>query len=171
MQDTRCDKTLNGIQRSILWGGPINRQKDSQSLCAAPTTVPLGQLIFQLGAMTNPVCQQRLYVKQMTNACSGQRFKGDQTVTLTNDQKLSGRYQLVAVPQPGLIDLPGIPGIQEQLPEQNGSLQTKRYPLPTNSQRSKPYVCPYWSCRKSYWRPSYPCFHQRTHRGKSGFGC
>lgn len=171
MQDTSLDQTRNSIPGIPLWGGPSSSLQDNQPHSRGQTTVPLVQQIFHSGAQAIPVCDQSLYLNQMTNAWSGQRLNGDQTVTLSNGHTLSGGDQLAAVPRPGLGDLPELAGIQEQLPAQNGNFPKKSSALPNNSQRSRPYVCPQQGCGKSYWRPSYLRVHQRTHSGKCGFEC
>lgn len=76
MQDIRGQKTLNGIQMSTLLGGHIISLKENQILSGTPMRVALGQQIFHLAAMVNPVCDQSLYVKKITNASIGQRLMG-----------------------------------------------------------------------------------------------
>lgn len=76
MHDTRGQKTLNGIQMSTLWEDPVIIFEDNLTLSETPVTVLLCQQIFHCGAMANHVCDQSLYMKQMTNASSGQRLNG-----------------------------------------------------------------------------------------------
>lgn len=170
VQDTRGHQTLNGTQAGALWGGPIISLQDNQTPSGALMTVPLAPQTVPLGATANAICDQSLCGKQWTNTSSGQRPRGEQPVTLSNGRNPSGGYQLVPAPRLGLVDLPGIPGIQEQAPAQNRSVQMKTYPLWVNSQRPRPYVCPHQGCGKSYMRPSHLRVHQRTHSGKCGFG-